>query len=276
MAATGAAAASSSPSTPSTPSSPGRSASAGLVHSSIGLEGALLSPAPPTAAAVDRGHPPLNVLIPMGGLLVDPSTGYPRPLMNIVGRPVLCWLLDHLRLGPADTVWLAVSADIDSTFAVTKQLRAEFPAMDLRFVPLLFPTNGAVETVFVALQAMPDDLLERRTICLNCTTLFFSDILTVFRKVPEGCGASFYFVQNDSDEHGSSYSYIKLDHRGRITDVREKVVISRNANTGAYGFPSARALRAACEGILDHYGGANHTPANLFLSNAILTMLRVQ
>ena len=45
------------------------------------------------------------------------------------------------------------------------------------------------------------------------------------------------------DEEGpATYSYISLNRRGLITDVREKVLISRLANTGAYGFPSAQKM----------------------------------
>ena len=130
--------------------------------------------------------------------------------------------------------------DLDNTFALTKQLHSEFPNFDIRVVHLLFDTVGPVESVFVALQAMEESHMQRRTISLDCNTLYFSNVLDAFRKVKDGYGASFYFMQ---DEEGpATYSYISLNRRGLITDVREKVLISRLANTGAYGFPSAQKM----------------------------------
>lgn len=50
-------------------------------------------------------------------------------------------------------------------------------------VPLIFPTSGPIETLFVMLQAMSAEALARRTISLDSTTLYFSDVLGAFRRV---------------------------------------------------------------------------------------------
>ena len=45
--------------------------------------------------------------MPMAGGSKDfAKAGYrfPKPLVNLVGRPMLCWLLDALKLQPVDTV----------------------------------------------------------------------------------------------------------------------------------------------------------------------------
>eukprot|EP00618_Florenciella_parvula_P032161 CAMPEP_0119527804 /NCGR_PEP_ID=MMETSP1344-20130328/42137_1 /TAXON_ID=236787 /ORGANISM="Florenciella parvula, Strain CCMP2471" /LENGTH=365 /DNA_ID=CAMNT_0007567057 /DNA_START=215 /DNA_END=1309 /DNA_ORIENTATION=+ len=171
---------------------------------------------------------------------------------------------------PSDTIWIAVPRDLDNTFALTKQLHSEFPNFDIRVVHLLFDTVGPVESVFVALQAMEESHMHRRTISLDCNTLYFSNVLDAFRKVKDGYGASFYFMQ---DEEGpATYSYISLNRRGLITDVREKVLISRLANTGAYGFPSAQKMLDTCEHVLD--GVNQDSPlGTLYLSNAIRTLI---
>jgi len=194
----------------------------GLFTSSIGLEAALISPLSPKHGkhSLRDGAEPLNVIIPMGGLFKS-SSAMPPPLRNIVGRPILFWLLDHLALGPDDKVWIGVPKEVDDSFALSKQLRSEFAALNICVVPLLFPTSGPIETIFVMLQSMDAVSLKRRTISLDSATLYFSDVLGAFRQVKPECGASFYFVQSE-ESTDSAFSYIKLSG-GLITDIREKV-----------------------------------------------------
>lgn len=47
------------------------------------------------------------------------------------------------------------------------------------------------------------------------------------------------------------FSYVETDHRNRIIDIKEKVAISRNANTGAYVFPDGFSVRQRCAAFLD-------------------------
>lgn len=44
---------------------------------------------------------------------------------------------------------------------------------------------------------------------------------------------------------------VETDHRNRIVQIKEKVAISRNANTGAYVFPDGFELRNRCAAFLD-------------------------
>jgi len=70
---------------------------------------------------------PLNVVIPMGGLFKHGHSVVPPPLRNIVGRPIIFWLLDHLTLGPHDTVWIGLPKEVDEYFALSKQVRHGVP-----------------------------------------------------------------------------------------------------------------------------------------------------
>jgi hypothetical protein len=223
----------------------------------------------------------LNVIIPMGGL--KNNSVVPPPLRNIVGRPIVFWLLDHLTLGPEDTVWIGLPQEVDEYFALSKQVRGslkqqqqqqqqrvlfsvhttrgegggigscakhrekknkrdrerkklsklpmhlhetrtppslapsllasfklsknikvanEFPQLRVHVVPLIFPTSGPIETIYIMLQAMGPEYLARKTISLDSATLYFSDVLGAFRQVRSSHGASFYFVQDDGNFNG--------------------------------------------------------------------------
>ena len=103
---------------------------------------------------------------------------FPKPLVNLVGRPMLFWLLDHLTdLGKCDTVWVALSAQLDNQFGLVQRLRTEYPQLDIRAVLLTFETRGAAETLFTVLQSMTPTELQRRTVSLDCDTIYVDPIL---------------------------------------------------------------------------------------------------
>lgn len=214
----------------------------------------------------------INIVIPMGGLSTSRFTNeqyrFPKPLVRICGREMLFWLLDHLSIVQNDTIWLALPQELDDQFLISNRIGREYPALDIRVVPLRFETRGAVETLYTVVQEMSQPELAKRTISLDCDTIYFSDILTQFRNLPDGRGASFCF----EDTSGlPRFSYIKLDEERRVVDIREKVIISTHANTGAYGFESGKALQQNCAKRLDQDAGSL---GEYYTSGVIKEMIR--
>ena len=68
------------------------------------------------------------------------------------------------------------------------------------------------------------------------------------RSVPTGKGMCAYFIDRGT---AALYSYLRVDAGSRVQEVREKNAISDLANVGAYGFPSAGALRSHIASVLD-------------------------
>ena len=127
-------------------------------------------------------------------------------------------------------------------------------------------TRGAAETVYIMLQNIPEDRLERKTISLDCDTLYFSDVLTAF-KGAANLNATFYF----EDSGGKPlFSYLDIDSDSMVVDVREKVPISTHANTGAYAFATGRDLRHFCGLVIDDAVGV---AGEFYLSSVIRKML---
>jgi capsule biosynthesis phosphatase len=214
----------------------------------------------------------MNIIVPMGGIgerFARVGYRFPKPLVNIVGRPMIFWLLDNLALGPDDRVYLAMNDSIESEFAIGDRLRTEYSsrAWGIETVTLNFQTRGAAETIFIVLQSMTTDRLGRKTVSLDCDTLYFCDVLADFRALPPGVNASFYF-EDEGDK--PVFSYLQLDAGSRVLDVREKVPISKHANTGAYAFASGLVLRKFCSLVLDEAVGA---AGEFFLSSVIRKML---
>lgn len=200
----------------------------------------------------------MNIIIPMGGIgsrFTKHGYRLPKPLINIAGRPMLTWIISNLRFEPEDTLFLALRPSIDLRFDLSQSLRQQFPEVDIVTVPVEFDTRGAAETLFIVTQHMTDVQLARRTISLDCDTIYFSDILSRVRALPISSGCSLYFHDPGSQP---IYSYISFE-RGepgkrqgkRITSIAEKVRISPYANTGGYGFSSGFLLQEFLEQTLD-------------------------
>src|SRR6201999_4655424 len=65
-----------------------------------------------------HGEPPkpeaLNIIIPIGGIgsrFQKEGYRFPKPLINIVGRPMICWLIERLTIQPQDTLWVAINEE---------------------------------------------------------------------------------------------------------------------------------------------------------------------
>ncbi|KAI3636081.1 hypothetical protein MIR68_005962 [Amoeboaphelidium protococcarum] len=218
---------------------------------------------------------PLNVVIPMGGIgsrFAKNGYRHPKPLINIVGRPMILWLIDNLKLTSMDTIWIGLNAGIEQEFQVSDLVRKELRERkqnipNVKCVKLNFDTRGAAETLYIILQSMTADEKARKTISLDCDTIYFTDILSKFRALATNQSACFYF--ND-DQDKPVFSYISLDADNKITEIKEKVKISSNANTGAYAFASARLLERYCVKILDSGIGSS---GEYYTSNVISQMI---
>lgn len=71
---------------------------------------------------------PLNVVIPMGGIgsrFAKNGYRHPKPLINIVGRPMILWLIDNLKLTSMDTIWIGLNSGIEQEFQVSDLVRKE-------------------------------------------------------------------------------------------------------------------------------------------------------
>jgi capsule biosynthesis phosphatase len=203
----------------------------------------------------------MNILIPMGGIghrFSQENYRFPKPLIKIVGRPMLFWLLDNLDTKDDDIIYIGLMESLEKQFDVTQTLKTEYPTRIFEFILIDFETRGAAETLFIILQSMHKDRLERKTISLDCDTIYLKPIIEKFRQLPNDMNASFFFEDNGGKP---IYSYLKFDENSErkqnlfVTDVCEKIMISSHANTGAYAFRSASILKEYCIQLLDEAVG---------------------
>ncbi|CAF4216443.1 unnamed protein product, partial [Adineta steineri] len=117
----------------------------------------------------------MNIIIPMGGIghrFSQQNYRFPKPLIKIVGRPILFWLLDNLDTKDDDITYIGLMKNLEKQFGLTQILKTEYPKRIFQFILIDFETRGAAETLFIILQSMSKDRLERKTISLDCDTIY--------------------------------------------------------------------------------------------------------
>jgi capsule biosynthesis phosphatase len=125
-------------------------------------------------------------------------------------------------------------------------IRFWFPHINISFTSLDYLTKGAAETVLKGLETFTKEELNDNVLLLDCDTFYSEDIIKHYKQ-SNSKNVIFYFNDTNSNP---IFSYIKLENN-KIIEIKEKIKISDNANTGAYGFESGNELKQYCSKILD-------------------------
>lgn len=210
----------------------------------------------------------MNIIIPIGGIGQRfQSEGYirPKPLINILGRPMIYHILDNLHTSPHDTIYIVYNGDIDK-YNFSNEIAHHYPKIKL--FKLEQRTRGAAETVMAGLQHLNEDELMKKTITVDCDTFYIYDVLGKFRNQTDN--AVFCFVDTLNNP---IYSYVNFGGSPIITDIQEKIKISNYANTGCYCFSTGKILMEYCQKIIDAYELNQHDQRELYMSGVIKRMI---
>lgn len=191
----------------------------------------------------------INLILPMNGLgnrFKDDDYHVPKPLINVLGKPMIFWLLDNLSLDRVNQIIIPYTTSLDN-FNFQGRLREKYQNIEFKFFPLSSNTKGAAETVYLALELLDDEILSHNTILMDCDTFYFDDVIERYQN-HKFKNTIFYF---DDQQDYPIYSYIKINELGLVTDIKEKVKISNQANCGIYGFENAHLLKEYCSRTLE-------------------------
>lgn len=183
----------------------------------------------------------MNIIIPIGGIgqrFKDEGYLMPKPLISVLGKPMIYRVIDNLKLNDEDTIYIVYNNQLKE-FNFENLIKFYFPKKNIKFISLDHVTNGASETILYGLNEMPVRELEKEFLVLDCDTFYEEDILEHYRK---STNKNFIFYFEDKQTN-PIFSYIKLDNDGDIVEIKEKNKISNWANTGAYGFHTGRTLK---------------------------------
>ena len=177
----------------------------------------------------------LNLVIPAAGLgsrfrAVGIET--PKPLIPILGIPMVGWVIANFKLEAADDIWI-ITRKMDhipeNLEPLVSRIKNKF-----HFIELENLTDGAATTLQFALDQIPVD---EAVLSANSDQFVSSDISDFVRMVREGNCEGQILTMTASD---SKWSYLERDIEGKVINVVEKVVVSDEATVGVYGWKSMK------------------------------------
>ncbi len=203
------------------------------------------------------------LLIPLGGLGVrfkELGYSHPKPLINVLGKPIITWLLDNLNLENIIKIIIPYNKELHK-YNFEDLLKKRYPNYNFEFVCMESNTGGATETVLITLNKL--ELFDKPILLLDGDNFYNVDIINKW----EGSNKIFVFNDNSKDP---IYSYI-ITSDNTVLDIVEKEKVSNYACTGAYGFNSVELLKKYCDFVVKN----NIRNKNEFyISTTISTMIK--
>ena len=184
------------------------------------------------------------VIIPIGGIgkrFKDNGYKNPKSLINVLGHPILFYLLDCINIELINFIYIIYNKEYEN-YRFEDLLKKKYSNYNFKFLLLNSETEGAAHTINIGLNKL--DIPDCPVLCLDSDCFYNIDII----KLWNGSNKIFVFNDNSNKE---IYSYIKHDNN-KIIDIKEKEKISQLACSGAYGFSSYKELLQYTNYILDN------------------------
>ena len=197
----------------------------------------------------------MNIIIPLGGKgerFVNHGYIKPKPLINIFEKCMIDYVIDNLYLSNNDKVFIIYNKNLNN-YDFNQYINTKFPFINLIDIN---DTKGASETLYLGIKDILNNYeYNKKTIILDCDTFYTENILNIFNDIDENV----VFYRKNYDEL-PIYSYIELDDTNNIINIKEKIKISDNANTGAYAFTDINILYEYCKYVFDNNITCNNEP----------------
>ncbi len=190
----------------------------------------------------------INLIIPINGLgnrFKDDGYEIPKPLIRVLGKPMIFWLFDNLDLTKVKDIIIPYTSILDN-FNFQSQIRERYKHVNFKFISLNYPTRGAAETVQVAISNL-DASDASNIMIMDCDTFYFEDVVDKYVNSSKKNNIFYFEDKNEKP----IYSYIKIQN-GLVSDIIEKEKISNNANCGIYCFENQDVLRRYCDTLLEN------------------------
>lgn len=173
----------------------------------------------------------MRIVIPMAGHGARfASAGYdvPKPLIDVVGKPMYAWATESLPLERARAlIFICRESHLDAR-GLRADIQRRFAAWQPTIIPVSEPTEGQAATLLLARALIDDD---EPLLIYNADTLSRGP----FELPPDSDGALGLF-----EAAGDHWSFARLDDEGFVSETAEKVRISPWASSGLYFFRRGR------------------------------------
>lgn len=185
------------------------------------------------------------LIIPLGGKgerFKKENYKLPKALIKIFEKSIINYLIDNLNLTNIDFVYIPYNKEYEE-YNFEEKLKKDYPQINFKFLKLEYNTDGAAHTINIALKHL-NNIEDQSVLSLDSDNFFDIDII----KLWNGENKVICIKDNQEDP---IYSYVKINEKNEIIEMREKEKISDNACTGAYGFKSYKELLKYSQIIID-------------------------
>lgn len=182
-------------------------------------------------------------IIPLGGIgnrFKKEGFDMPKPLVNVIGKPIIYWLIENLNLTDIEYVCIPYNKEL-LAYNFENILRSHFSNIKFRFYCIQQNTRGTAETIKIALEYLNET--NKHVVCIDGDNFYSSDILSLWN------GENTIFSFKD-DSLCDAFSYIKMNKDSKIINILEKNKISDYACCGIYAFKSCSELLDACNYVI--------------------------
>lgn len=200
------------------------------------------------------------IILPIGGIgqrFKDCGHTEPKALIKLNGKHMISYLLDNLRVDNIDYIFIPYNKDYKE-HNFERILTKEHPHIKFKFHCLENNTRGAAETINIGINKLNE---ERNTpvLCLDSDNFYMCDIVSNWN----GDNAIVSFKDYNTNP---IFSYVEVNDKDEIIDIKEKDKISNYACTGAYGFRSIHELKKYTSIIIEN----NITQKNEFYTSGVV------
>lgn len=183
------------------------------------------------------------IIIPLGGIgsrFKNNEYNEPKALIKIFGRPLIFYLIDCLNLTNINFIYIPYNKEYQK-YRFEDLLRKEYPCIQFKFLSLKNNTDGAAETLKIALENLNID--DQPVLSLDGDNFFSKDIVKLWN------GKDMVLTQIDNSNL-ECFSFVNINNNDYITDIVEKKRISNLACVGVYGFSSYKNLLFLSQEVL--------------------------
>jgi HAD superfamily hydrolase (TIGR01509 family) len=186
----------------------------------------------------------INILIPLcgkGERFLSKGILTPKPLIKVLGKEILSYVLDSLKLSSFQNVYVITNNRLISSNLDTF-LSQHYPGITI--LNLKKETRGPAETIFLATQHISN---EYPCLLVDGDNFYTTDIICEIQKNP----SLNQVICFETFSEKPVFSYVDFDKDYTICSIAEKEKISNFANTGAYYFNSTSYLAKCTSMAID-------------------------
>lgn len=187
----------------------------------------------------------MKVVMPMAGRgmrFAQRGIRTPKPLINVLGQPMIAWALRSLEGVPYSQIVFIALAEHEQNYGVTTLLH-NLAGLKAHVILLDAVTEGQLCTVLAARELINTD---EDVLISSADTYVVSDLgRDIANRAPETCG-----IISVANVPGDRWSFARTDEAGRVVEVAEKVRISDHASTGLYYFSNGREFVAVADEMI--------------------------